>query len=365
VGRSLAVAATVATSVLAAPGAKAGGLLVSDGNGVFRYNAITGAFVNQLDLSAGSPEGMALRADGTLYLSASSFNSILSHDAQTGAAIGTFISPDSGGLGLPQGLTFGPDGNLYVCSTATNQILRYNGQTGAFIDSFAHADNGVLSEPWGILFGPDGNLYVSSVGSNSILRYDGHTGTFLNSFVPVGSGGLSGPRGLAFGPDGSLFVSSRNNNRVLRYDGQTGAWTRIGVVAPDTTNFKDGSTSPNTAHIYRVRATNNYGASAWTEEKSATTPAAAPAAPTGLTGNALSSTEIALSWTDHSTNETAFAIWRKSGGDAWARIGVVVPNTTSFVDHSVSSGTAYTYRVRATNNYGASAWTSEAGAATP
>jgi len=37
----------------------------------------------------------------------------------------------------------------------------------------------------------------------------------------------------------------------------------------------------------------------------------------------------------------------------------VVPNATSFTDTGLTPGTAYTYRVRATNNTGASAWTNE------
>jgi len=43
---------------------------------------------------------------------------------------------------------------------------------------------------------------------------------------------------------------------------------------------------------------------------------------------------------------------------------VVVPNATAFTDSGLTPATAYTYRVRATNNTGASAWTNEAGGTT-
>jgi hypothetical protein len=92
-----------------------------------------------------------------------------------------------------------------------------------------------------------------------------------------------------------------------------------------------------------------------------------PAAPTDLTARAAAPTRVELAWVDHSTNETAFAVWRKGGaptpsapgtpteGD-WRRIAVLAPNSTNYVDRTVSVGTTYVYRVRATNNYGASAW---------
>src|SRR5260370_42430872 len=82
--------------------------------------------------------------------------------------------------------------------------------------------------------------------------------------------------------------------------------------------------------------------------------AGAPLAPTGLTVTAVSATQVTLTWIDNSSNETAFAIWRKGAGSDWARVGVVPPNTTTFTDLGLIPGTTYTYRVRATNNVAAS-----------
>jgi hypothetical protein len=104
---------------------------------------------------------------------------------------------------------------------------------------------------------------------------------------------------------------------------------------------------------------------AWTNEVGVTTPPAAPGAPTDLTLNVLSAMRIRLTWADNSSNETAFAVWRKIGAGDWERIAVVAPNTTSFSDITVSAGTAYTYRVRAIGLSSASTWTDEIGATTP
>jgi probable HAF family extracellular repeat protein len=85
-----------------------------------------------------------------------------------------------------------------------------------------------------------------------------------------------------------------------------------------------------------------------------------PAAPTGLTATVNTANQVALAWTDHSNNETAFAIWRQTGDGAFERVGVVVPNRTSFLDTGVAPKTAYTYEVRATNDFYASTWSNQA-----
>jgi chitodextrinase len=71
-----------------------------------------------------------------------------------------------------------------------------------------------------------------------------------------------------------------------------------------------------------------------------------------------------LSWTDNSSNETAFAIFRKSGSGGYVRVGVAGANTTSFSDTGLSPNTTYTYQVRATNDVAASEWSNEASGTT-
>lgn len=86
----------------------------------------------------------------------------------------------------------------------------------------------------------------------------------------------------------------------------------------------------------------------------------APAAPDGLTASVLSGTRVALSWTDNSSDETAFALWRRTGSGDFARLAVLPPNTTGCTDSDLDPHTPYTYRVRAIGLGGASEWSSEA-----
>jgi hypothetical protein len=86
-------------------------------------------------------------------------------------------------------------------------------------------------------------------------------------------------------------------------------------------------------------------------------PPAPPAAPSGLTATAVSSSQINLAWTDNSTNESGFRVERCAGSGCtnFAAVGSVGANTTSFSDTGLSSSTLYRYQVVAFNSGGDSA----------
>ncbi len=81
---------------------------------------------------------------------------------------------------------------------------------------------------------------------------------------------------------------------------------------------------------------------------------AVPVAPTNLTGVVISPTEISLSWTDNSTNETSFIIERKTGTGVYAQIGTTNKDITTYSDTGLTPATTYTYRVSAINAAGSS-----------
>ncbi|HET9983242.1 MAG TPA: fibronectin type III domain-containing protein [Longimicrobiales bacterium] len=93
-------------------------------------------------------------------------------------------------------------------------------------------------------------------------------------------------------------------------------------------------------------------------------PPSPPAAPTGLVAQATSATLVTLTWQDASANETAFVVERQSGSAAFAVVDSVGANTTSLQD-AVAPATTYTYRVKACNAGGCSAYSNTAQATTP
>ncbi|MCF6238416.1 MAG: fibronectin type III domain-containing protein [Candidatus Marinimicrobia bacterium] len=69
-------------------------------------------------------------------------------------------------------------------------------------------------------------------------------------------------------------------------------------------------------------------------------------APTLLTVDAVSDTEIRLTWTDNTGYESGFKIERDSGS-GFEEIGTVAENITEYTDAGLTFGQSYSYRVAA------------------
>lgn len=139
----------------------------------------------------------------------------------------------------------------------------------------------------------------------------------------------------------------------------------VTTTAANATSFTNTGLTASTTYYYRIRAVNASGQSAYTSQVTATTLVAPPAAPTGLTASATSTSSITLNWTDASSNETGFDVERSTtSGSGFSVVTTTAANATSYVDPSLSSGITYYYRVRAKNAGGNSAYTTEASATT-
>jgi hypothetical protein len=153
--------------------------------------------------------------------------------------------------------------------------------------------------------------------------------------------------------------------KIERKTGAGGSYSQIATVGAGIVTYNDTGLTTNTTYFYRVRATNAVGDSAYSNEASATTQLNPPAAPSGLTATAASTTQINLTWTDNSSNETGFKIERKTGaGGTYAQIATVGASVTTYSNTGLAIGTNYFYRVRATNGGGDSAYSNAASATT-
>jgi hypothetical protein len=223
----------------------AGYLLVNSyhTDNVLRYNAATGAFVDEfiprLSGRLNQPWGLVIGPhDHNAYVSTGHFGgtgrikAVLRFDGTSGAFLDEFVQ--RGQLVQPTAVIFGPDGNLYVgdqLGPRNGRIARFDGATGAYLDDFVPGGSG-LGHPLALVFGPSDrglgelDLYVSEERLGRILRYNGSTGAYLGAFVDGGSVGLGSPVGLTFGPDGNLYVADGgffgSTPRVLRFQGPAG-----------------------------------------------------------------------------------------------------------------------------------------------
>jgi streptogramin lyase len=179
-------------------------LLVMVGNGVARYDEVSGAFLGAFAQGV-SGTGLTFGHEGNLYVDDEVNGKVLRFNGHTFVSLGIFAF----GIDTPRGLTFGPDGNLYVSSLFTASIVRFNGNTGAPLGTFATAP-GLFPE--GLVFGPNGNLYVSDESNGIVLRYNGTTGALIGTFA-------SGPH-LSF-PAGLTFSRPRGRSPITHLPGIT------------------------------------------------------------------------------------------------------------------------------------------------
>ncbi len=133
----------------------------------------------------------------------------------------------------------------------------------------------------------------------------------------------------------------------------------LAVVPAGTQVYVDNAVSANQSYGYRFRGNNSIGFGAATSF----TPVFPffATAPSGLTGNLVSSTRIDVTWSDNALNETGYEIERCEGDGCsnFAPVDTVGANQTLFMDMSVQPGNSYTYRVRATAAFGSSAPTNQ------
>jgi len=130
--------------------------------------------------------------------------------------------------------------------------------------------------------------------------------------------------------------------------------------AGQTRTFVDAAVSSGQTYWYRVKAENVTGA---VTTQSNPTPAVKVdfflAAPAGLSATIARTNRITLSWSDTTSAEASFAVWRATNGGAFTQIGTVtrsaaqataVGGPVSFNDNTTFVlGNTYQYYVTATN----------------
>ncbi|MGV3719337.1 MAG: fibronectin type III domain-containing protein [Actinomycetota bacterium] len=158
--------------------------------------------------------------------------------------------------------------------------------------------------------------------------------------------------------DNSSGGSSETGFSVERKEAG-GVFAVIAQTGVNFTTHQDNGLTPGVTYVYRVRAFNAGGNSAYTNEATVGTTPTPPDAPTAVSVTALSKSSLRFTWADNSSNEANFVIERKTGNGSFGFLVNRGANTTSYDDTGLTANTTYSYRVQAVNGGGSSVFSSE------
>jgi len=143
-------------------------------------------------------------------------------------------------------------------------------------------------------------------------------------------------------------------------------FSSVTTVGAGVTTYNNTGLSASIQYYYYVTAFNPGDSSLPSNTANTKT---FPAAPSGLTATAVSTTQINLAWTDNSSDETGFIIQQRSpsGSGSWTTIHTTGAGATSYSVTGLTASTNYGFQVAATRSTapsGTSAYTAEASATT-
>lgn len=213
------------------------------GNGSEGYGGDGGPATNA---SFHFPEGIAMGADGSLYI-ADNFNFRIRRIdpdgiIHTAAGNGTAGYSGDGGPATSASIQGcyhaapAPDGSLYIADT-WNHVVRRVGTNGIIhtvagngTDGFSGDDGPAtaaqLDAPWGVAAARDGTFYIADYFNHRVRRVgpDGiihtlagnGTGAYAGDGGPATNASLKAPSDVAIGPDGAIYIADADNYRVRR-----------------------------------------------------------------------------------------------------------------------------------------------------
>lgn len=194
------------------------------------------------------PFNVAVDSNDNVYIADyrnSSIRMVNSSGIISTVAGGGYGDSGDGGLAVnakfhsPRGIAIAADGTLYIADTHNNRIRVVDGAgtvttfagSGTLGDSGYGGDGGLatnaqLSFPAAVALDGDGNLYIADYANSRIRMVDsaGAVSTLAGNgiFGYGGDGGsataaqLNYPRGIAVGSNGNLYIADTHNHRIRR-----------------------------------------------------------------------------------------------------------------------------------------------------
>lgn len=142
-------------------------------------------------------------------------------------------------------------------------------------------------------------------------------------------------------------------------------WSTIAVVPANTETYIDSSVSSVVHYYYRVRASNGYFISDWSNVVDDTTPAySGPAlTPTDLVAVDVTPSSLTLTWINGGSTDSYELYKSSDGGSTWVLESAQIEDIYSL--SGILPGATYSFKVRAVNTVGTSSYSSSITVTTP
>lgn len=215
------------------------------------------------------PGGLALDGAGNLYIADTGNNVIRMISASTGiitrvAGIGGHGFTGDGGpataarLNNPEGVAVDANGNLWIADTDNNAIRKVSAATrnistvagtgaGGYSGNGGLATSAQLDGPYAVAFGNAGNWYIADAGNNVVRKVD--SSNIITTVAGNGNGGITGdgglatsadlnsPSGLAVDPAGNIYIAARSGNKDSEIRKVSASTGKITTLALNTTSL--------------------------------------------------------------------------------------------------------------------------------
>lgn len=192
-----------------------------------------------------------------------------------------------------------------------------------------------------------GTVYAEGIGTHAVSQIVYNLGEAYTNFISaVGVDDEVTPEGGT----GSVDFQVIGDGKVLFDSGVVTNFSPVVTLNVNVTGVQQLTLLASNG----VAGSIDYDHADWAGARLLSQPAA-PATPTGLAAAALSGSQIKLTWTNSTIDQTAIAIDRSTDGTTFVNIASnVSPTAASYTDTSLSASTKYYYRIRAVNAVGAS-----------
>lgn len=270
-------------------------------------------------------------------------------------------------------------GNLTATAVSSNQINltwqdNSTSETGFLIErsedgtSWAPVTTtaaNVVSYPnTGVTYNKTYYYRVSAINSAGSSSYSNTANTIIPNTAPAAPGNFTAKAKSTSQIDLSWTDNANNESSFVIEQSADGInWTPVATATANTTAYSHTGLSTLTTYQYRINSVNDYGNSAYANV-TATTLDVPPAAPGNLVATAVSDSQIDLSWTDNSANETGFRIECSLNQTKWDSITTVAADIINYSSIGLEANTQYYYRVLASNTGGKSTYSNTANATT-